>query len=246
MPAARTKPPPAWLSLDPALDPVAIAPIFARFGRVHLPGVLAPGGAERLYAALERTTPWSRLFNRAEKTFRSSLQEWAALSPGDRLQLEAEIGAAARTGFQFLFDSHNLSHAEAAGERLGVDVEAVLDFLNGPSFLAFARKLTGDRRIAKLDAQASRYLPGHFLTQHTDEQAGVDRLYAYVLNLTPEWRADWGGLLAFLDEDGHVAEAYTPKFNALNIFRVPQAHCVTAVSAFAGAPRYAVTGWMSA
>ncbi|MBB1180632.1 2OG-Fe(II) oxygenase, partial [Pseudomonas sp. FW305-3-2-15-E-TSA4] len=75
---------------------------------------------------------------------------------------------------------------------------------------------------------------------------GKHRLLAYVLNLTPRWRVDWGGLLLFLDPDGHVAEGYAPKFNALNIFRTPFPHAVTQVSTFAGAPRYAITGWIRA
>ena len=65
-----------------------------------------------------------------------------------------------------------------------------------------------------------------------------------MLNLTPDWRTDWGGLLAFIDEDGHVAEAYRPSYNALNIFRVPQRHAVSFVAPFAGAPRLSITGWI--
>ena len=94
------------------------------------------------------------------------------------------------------------------------------------------------------DAQATRYRPGDFLTAHDDDVAGKHRLYAYVLNFTPAWRPDWGGLLAFHDADGHVSEAYTPTFNALNIFRVPQQHAVTQVASFAGAQRLSITGWI--
>ena len=104
--------------------------------------------------------------------------------------------------------------------------------------------LTGDPRCAYADAQATRYRPGDFLTAHDDDVAGKKRLYAFVLNFTPAWRPDWGGLLAFHDADGHVSEAYTPTFNALNIFRVPQQHAVTQVASFAGAERLSITGWI--
>jgi Rps23 Pro-64 3,4-dihydroxylase Tpa1-like proline 4-hydroxylase len=106
--------------------------------------------------------------------------------------------------------------------------------------------VTGDERIAYVDAQATRYRPGHFLTEHTDDVAGKQRLYAYVLNLTPAWRIDWGGLLLFHAPDGHVAEAYCPRFNALNVFAVPQAHSVSVVAPFAPAHRLSVTGWLRA
>jgi Rps23 Pro-64 3,4-dihydroxylase Tpa1-like proline 4-hydroxylase len=64
------------------------------------------------------------------------------------------------------------------------------------------------------------------------------------MNLTPGWSVDWGGLLMFVDQDGHVAEAYTPAFNALNLFQVPQPHAVSMVAPFAGGDRLAITGWV--
>ena len=56
-------------------------------------------------------------------------------------------------------------------------------------------------------------------------------------------RPDWGGILQFLDRDGHVADGYVPVFNALNIFRVPQLHNVSSVVPFAGHARLSITGW---
>ena len=44
--------------------------------------------------------------------------------------------------------------------------------------------------------------PGDFLTVHDDETGGRKRLVAYVLNLTPIWRPDWGGALNFLGPTG--------------------------------------------
>ncbi len=76
--------------------------------------------------------------------------------------------------------------------------------------------------------------------------AGKQRRAAYVLSLTPEWRAEWGGVLEFLDADGHIAEGYVPCFNALNVFLVPQLHHVSCVAAFAAAPRLSLTGWLRA
>ncbi|MNL50034.1 hypothetical protein D3C87_1730150 [compost metagenome] len=64
-----------------------------------------------------------------------------------------------------------------------------------------------------------------------------------MLNLTPRWRAEWGGQLQFLDADGDVSESLIPAFDALNVFRVPQSHAVSVVAPFAGAPRYSITGW---
>jgi Rps23 Pro-64 3,4-dihydroxylase Tpa1-like proline 4-hydroxylase len=143
-----------------------------------------------------------------------------------------------------LFDNFPLSDAYANSQHHGLYVMRILEFLNSPRFLDFARRLTAEPRIAFADAQATLYRSGHFLTEHDDAIDGQRRLAAYVLNLTPRWRADWGGLLLFLDRDGHVAEGYTPTFNALNIFKVPQPHAVTCVAPFAAGGRYSISGWL--
>ena len=96
--------------------------------------------------------------------------------------------------------------------------------------------------IARADAQATCYRPGHFLTRHDDYIDG--RLVAYVLNFTPAWNPDWGGMLLFTDERGHVEEGYVPAWNALNFLKVPQTHAVSLVAPFAGGLRYSITGWL--
>ncbi len=107
------------------------------------------------------------------------------------------------------------------------------------------RELTGLSDISWADAQATLYRPGDFLTVHDDRIGGHKRLAAYVLNMTPGWRADWGGVLQFLDPSGHVAEGYVPTFNALNLFKVPALHSVSQVALYGGL-RYSVTGWFHA
>ena len=61
--------------------------------------------------------------------------------------------------------------------------------------------------------------------------------------LTRAWRPDWGGYLNFYDEDGDIVAGYRPRFNALNLFLVPQKHAVSYVPPFAPQARFAITGW---
>ena len=129
-----------------------------------------------------------------------------------------------------------------AGAQRGRDYRAEIAHMRG--LIEAARDQTGHSRPQRAYAQVARDGPGPFLTVHDEEDRVKQRLYAYVLNMTAEWRPDWGGLLLFLDEDGHVAEGYTPAFNALNIFRVPARHAVSFVTPAAGAPRLSVTGWV--
>lgn len=228
------------------LDPATLAPVFAERERLHIPGIFNAGGAERLYKGLATEVPWRRntVGESGNRSFHVDAYDKQPQAWKD--EVRKAIEARATDGFQYLFDTYPVSDELEEGRRLGLACEAVYDLFNSEPFLDFLRRLTGEPRIAYADAQATRYLPGHFLTEHDDDVDGKHRLLAYVLNLTPRWRVDWGGLLLFLDPDGHVAEGYAPKFNALNIFRTPFPHAVTQVSTFAGAPRYAITGWIRA
>ena len=234
------------LALNPRLDPARLRPLFDRFGRVHLPDVLADADAQRLAGGLARA-PWSRTFLVDGKGYDVALADYAKTPEAVRRQVEAAIAEGGRTGFQFDFDTWRISDHLEAGQRQGgqvAELEAAYDLVNSEGFLAFVRALTGDDRVTYCDAQASRYRAGQFLTAHDDNLAGKDRLYAYVLNMTPAWRVEWGGLLLFHDADGHVAEAYAPKFNAINIFRVPAWHSVSQVASYVEAHRLSVTGWI--
>ncbi|MDO8910943.1 MAG: 2OG-Fe(II) oxygenase family protein [Phenylobacterium sp.] len=234
------------LQLSRGLDSARLRPAFERFGRLHLPGILPVRDAQAIHAALI-AAPYHRSLTASGKSYDIALDTLAAMPPERRAELEAAILEGGKTGFQYQFDAWRLSDLMEAGQRTGgalAPLEAVYDLINSEGFLAFIRTLTGDPRCAYADAQATRYRPGDFLTAHDDDVAGKKRLYAMVLNFTPAWRPDWGGLLAFHDADGHVSEAYTPTFNALNIFRVPQQHAVTQVASFAGAERLSITGWI--
>lgn len=240
-------PAPTKLSLARDLDPARLAPAFARHGRLHLPGILPLAEARAVGAALAGAVPWHRSLTANGKSYDLGLDTLAAMPPERRAELDAAIAAAGRTGFQYLFDAWRLSDLVEAGQRQGgplAAIEAAYDLLNSDPFLDFIRTLTNDPRPAYVDAQATRYRAGDFLTAHDDDVEGKNRLYAYVLNFTPAWRPDWGGLLLFYDADGHVAEGYSPTFNALNIFRVPQLHAVTQVASFVDAHRLSITGWI--
>ena len=169
----------------------------------------------------------------------------AGMPEGDayRAVLEAAYGHA-REAFQFVYDSYMLGKARAEGWDPDLPLHAVLDFFNSPDYLGFVRYLTGDDTITALNAQATRYRPGQFLTPHDDKHSGEGRRYAYVLNLSPRWKADWGGQLQFLDAEGNVIESLLPRWNTLSMFKVPQPHLVSLVSPWAGENRLAITGWM--
>jgi Rps23 Pro-64 3,4-dihydroxylase Tpa1-like proline 4-hydroxylase len=236
----------ARLAIDPRVDVPLVAQLYRERGRVHVPGFLAPAAAAAVHAALERDTPWSVSANEGERNFTVRVEAFAQLAPEARAGFEARVLANAARGFQYYYKNFPIHDEYAAGRFRDHLLMRVYEFLNSSAFLDFARTVTGRPDATHVDAQATLFEKGHFLTRHDDRDDRKRRIAAYVLNLTPAWQADWGGLLAFLDPDGHVAEAYTPAFNALNLLRVPQPHAVTCVAPFAPAGRYSITGWIRA
>ena len=238
--------------LDPALklavgegDFAAAAERLARTGRTRVPGLFGDGAEALHEAVLAPDQPWVRTFlNPLGADIPVATLD--ASPPEDQAHVTGQAYAGATEGLQFLFDRLRLGPAREAGAATPQILFDLLDLFNTEAFLAFARRLTGDDRIAFSDGQVTRYLPGHVLNRHSDANPRTERLYAYVLNLSPGWRAEWGGLLQFLDEGGDITETFVPSFGALNVFAVPQMHAVSTVAPFAGGPRYSVTGWWRA
>jgi SM-20-related protein len=232
------------VELDARLDRALIKRAFAAAGRVHIPGIFTPSCADRVYHCLAEETPWQLHMNDGHKHFDAADQQLELMPAADRVLLLDTVYRNASSRFQCIYNSFPIYDAFHQGRRLELYLMQVYRFLNAAPFLEFAREVTGIASIAMTDAQATLFRPGHFLTQHDDTDAGKRRVAAYVLSFTRDWRPDWGGVLQFIDRDGHVAEGYTPGFNALNLFRVPQAHCVSFVAPFAKSGRYSISGWL--
>ena len=206
-----------------------------------------PNPPKAFYDELAASRAWRLAVNRGEQIIDFRPETLAAFTPEQWAQLNKAVALGGRYGFQFRYETIRMP--KPGGEdstAVPPLLSAFTEFLSSPPIVAFMRTLTGADDIAFADAHASRYHPGHFLTAHDDEVTTMGRRAAYVLNLTPEWRLDWGGLLLFHDAQGNVVRGYTPGFNLLNIFSVPQPHSVSWVTPLAGQPRYAVTGWLRA
>lgn len=231
------------LHLSDKLDLEEVKGRLALTGRARVGGTLGGDGAKAVHdALLDPAMIWMRAI---ENPFNADVPVtvFEAEPLHEQARLMGMAHQEATDGFQFVFDRLRLGPARLQGLPLPPPLYDLHGLFNSDPWLDFARRLTGDDRIAYVDAQATRYLPGHFLNGHTDDHADAGRLYAYVLNVSPRWRTEWGGLLMFLDDDGGVTETFSPSFGTLNVFKVPQRHAVTMVVPFAAAPRYSITGW---
>lgn len=212
-------------------------------GRVQIPGFLQEPSALRLHQCLSEEVPWET----AQRSDAVLADGQDRSPPPGSAEDEAALAATclrAREGFEFYFDRYRMIDARRDGTDPQLVLHAVVDFLNSPQFLDFARQLTGDPAIRMVSAIGVRYRAGHFLRAHNDLANDENRAFAYVINLSRQWSPDWGGLLHFLDpEQRRVVDTFTPLWNSLSLFRVPQPHVVSLVAPWAGSARYSITGW---
>lgn len=236
--------PPPRFSINPALDIGALAGRFADAKRIQIAEFLTPASADLLHRHLAESARWRRIINSGEKIFEAASADFEAMPADQRAALDAAVHAAASRGFQYRYDMIRVSDEAAERAASATLLDRFADFMSSAETLAFLRKVTGRNEIVFADAQATRYLPGDFLTRHDDAVAGKHRSLAYVLNLSRDWRPEWGGLLLFNGAEGAIVETLTPRFNALSLFAVPQPHSVSYVAPYAAAQRLSVTGWL--
>jgi SM-20-related protein len=229
--------------INTTLDLARWRAALARDGRTQVEDYLQPDAAEALHACLARDVPWTLAYRDGAEPKVLEHAAWAALDAAGRRAVYERCYALAEHDYAFAYESYMMVRAYKEGRDPGLLLHRVLEFFNTPEYLAFARALTDNRDLRRVNAQATRYRAGQFLKQHNDYEAEEGRQLAYVLNLTREWQPDWGGLLQFIDDRGRVVETLMPRFNTLSIFRVPAHHCVTLVAPWARGDRYAITGW---
>jgi SM-20-related protein len=229
--------------LNPTMDVARAQAIFRGRGRLQIHDVLQRRAADLLVECLQDEVPWTLAMRRDGKSMAMPLAEYQALDEPARRDLLTALALEARGQYGFAYETYPMITAVIEGRDPGLILHRVTEFLNTPEFIGFARTLTGFDAIRRVSAQATRYRAGHFLRRHDDAETDEGRLVAYVLNLTPGWNPDFGGMLHFIGEDQTVEETFYPWYNSLSVFRVPQQHFVSFVPPYVTASRYAITGW---
>lgn len=225
------------------LDLATLAAQFATDGVLQVQQALRPEVADLLHDCLARQVPWSLAYRDESGPRKLWSEELAAIDHSGREALDQQIYAIARQQFQFRYDSFMMVTAYKEKRHPELVLHRVIEQINSPEWLNAFRRITGFSQIRRADAQATRYVAGHFLRRHNDLNEEDGRLCAYVINLSRDWLADWGGLLQILDSEGQVVRTLMPSFNTISLFRVPTEHCVSPVAPFANGARYAITGW---
>ncbi|MFL6755256.1 MAG: 2OG-Fe(II) oxygenase [Sphingomicrobium sp.] len=233
-------------TLNSSLDRVALAQAFARDGRIQVRDFLTDQTAEEIHRILSQATPWGLAWQAGEESGPQAVEAPALHQSGAAIQREvvqSTYGAAAGGSYAFQFARYPMVDAYVGKWSEGSPHDLLIEYINAPDFLDFVREITGIPSLVKADAQATLFAPGQFLGRHIDSHVAEGWIVAYVMNFTKNWKPDWGGYLNFFDDDGDIVAGYRPRFNALNMFKVPRAHAVSFVPPFAPVGRFAITGW---
>ena len=196
--------------------------------------------AEKIYACLKEETQWglaTRIGQHSKTYINESDFNKIEKNKIKRLQ-NNEFD-----DFQFVYNTYMIVTSYIEQRHPNHYLYEVLEWLNSQECLNYFKKLTSRESIVKINAQATRYMPGHYLNLHNDEDKNENRLYAYVLGFTKSWNPDWGGLLNILDANNKIVSTLIPSFNSLTVFEVPQNHFVSYVNQSAKEERLAITGW---
>lgn len=232
--------------VNPALDRKALATRFARDRRIQIRDVLTDETAREIRNILSHQTPWGVAWEAAGDGPHMLRQaDLAKAGPQENAAIGQKLmGTMQGRDYAFVYGCHPLLTAYQEKWDEGAPHDLLIEHINAEPFLDLVRQVTGFAELKKADAQATLYRPGHFLAMHDDSHVLEGWRVAYVLNLAiDDWRPEWGGYLQFYDDDGDVIAGFRPRFNALNLFAVPQKHNVTYVPPFAPVGRYAITGW---
>ena len=232
--------------INPALDVERLAADFARDRRLQIRDVLTDAAAATIHRVLSRETPWGLAWQAGEgRPVQIRREQLASFAAPDRAKMEGAITAAMRgRDYAFAYMHYHLVEAYLGKWSPGGVHDLLLEHLNDEPFLELVRAVTAMPDLVKADGQATLYAPNQFLALHDDSHVAEGWRVAYVLNFAPDdWRPEWGGYLLFHDDQGDVVQGFKPRFNALNLFAVPQKHSVSYVPPFAPVGRFAITGW---
>jgi SM-20-related protein len=220
---------------------------FLADGLLLCPEFLEHSAADALFNCFAQDIDWSTFLLEDGRWLEWTSEQQRGLTDEQHADFASRVCEAATRGMCFYYDSNRRSPAQRETQVSAVAARRpafgqLFEFLNSPPGLQFFRRLTSIDTLSRVSAQASRFRAGQFLTIHDDEDPG--RKIAYVINLTPSWNPSWGGQLRLLNRDGRVLKSFSPQFNTLHLFSVPQRHCVSLISPFALHARYAVSGWL--
>lgn len=227
-------------------DIAALRKQFLADGVVSVPGFVNAEIAEQLRTDI-MALPWEMAYVVNGKPAKLPVSQLKQLPVNERQALfQRVLTEASSKQYSFMYDTYMLITHYLQNTLASPLLRYYVETISSPAVLNFMRELTANNTIIKADAQASRYLPGHYLKTHDDSGVSFNqhRIAAYTLSFSKNWQADWGGMLHLQDDMLRVERSYMPEFGTLNVFAVPKQHFVSQVTNYCPEQRLSIVGWL--
>lgn len=219
--------------LNDGLDQKALAKTFKKSGRLQVPDAMADKSADNLSQTIEKMAIWKSVFMEGDKERALGGSDMKSLTDRRRREMLDRIYTQARDGYQYM--RYECPTDEIPNAK---DPKALKDadkFFKSDDFRDFLRGVAG-AKDGELEGVQARWLQREQFMTDSGLAAGLpDCKLQFSMDVTRKWRPHWGGHLNFLDENGEIAEAWSPGFNKLNIYAGGTRHSISYVTPFHGA-----------
>lgn len=223
--------------MNELLDKEILKKIFVEKNKLKIDNFFKDSYAEILYSYLSNNKDWN-LSTGIDKN-KYEKKNIPQLNNINTLQIKNVNNAFSKDQFSYIFNRF------MNGTNMSIHEYSLRQLLNSKDFINNLNDITGLELTKLTTLFASKYKPGNFLSPHSDK--GNGRL-AFVINLTKNWKPQYGGNLHFMNETRtEIIDTIVPSFNNLFIFYVPEEkgipHYVSHVVNGIKYNRYAITGW---
>lgn len=232
------------LSLAENINVDNLKKLFLKDGYIKVVNALTDDTANCLFEQFSIQEEWNLVFNHNGLHQDLNSTEVALWSTDKKNDLRKIVHQQASQSFQYFYKTIPIYDIYHNNLMPGHFFNDILEFLNSVDVLDFFRNVLSAPEISFADGQITQFGAGDFLNCHSDDVDNKNRVAAFVINLTKDWRADWGGALHILDNESQIKQSFLPSFNEVNIFKVPVEHYVGIVAPFAKGSRLSITGWL--
>lgn len=239
--------------LDRNLDVATMSVRYRDRHRIRIPDVLQSTGALHMYKHLAREIDWLTFLASSRDLYHLSASELN--DPTSQEERQVRLREGLRAGFASLYEANSLFPGESPQGPWKKNpphtsmLQQFHEFVNGTDFQELCRRVTGMAQIARAEIQATRYRRGQFTGFHQAVPYCLprgERLVGFELNLTIEWRPEWGGALEFALAEDSMTESFTPSFNVIDLYSARTLRGIHVVAPFAEGERLSVSGWLYA
>lgn len=216
---------------------------YAENGWVSIEDLFTQEFAEETYAAITSQPNWEIATLIKGKPFIAGVHEFYRQPANVRRNFMNEIQSyALKNKFQYHYEFMRL----IGHEQVNIPALKKLQSVMKTEVRKYLSEVTSRPDTSMLDAQLTRFTAGHFLKTHCDtgEHGSDKRHTAYVVGFTRDWEPDYGGLLQMMNQEGEITQTLIPKFNTVNMFKVPTDHFVSPVANYCTHFRISITGWL--